>query len=137
MMSTRKPLNCAVEGLLSRCSEEQASNFHLVNDGIYKNLSGVSEPYATRASVCYRITTNNVRFIELQFQKRKNILKFFLRTKTGDLSAPKGIELETVPLSHGWGAGVNFRLNPEDIENKKYTIDDVLVLIERSFNACM
>lgn len=134
MMPRIKPKK--IEDLTDGCSTEQISIFHFVDDGIRRNLSGVSPYYTTSASVCYRISDNNVRFLELQFQKRRRILSIFLRTKTGDLSAPKGIELDAVPLSHGWGAGAIFRLDPEDIKNKKYSIDDVLVLIERSYNAC-
>ena len=115
---------------------ELISTFREINNKVLAISKEVGEPYATGAAICYRTSESDVRFIELQVQKRRNILRVFLRTKNGKLSDPKHLIKEAVPKSHGWGAGVIIWLDPKDLQKRKFNLDDILDLITQSFDSC-
>jgi predicted transport protein len=115
---------------------ELISTFQKINKRILAISKEVGDPYATKANICYRTTESDVRFIELRLQKRRNILRFFLRTKSEKLKDPKHLIKEAVPESHKWGSGVIIWLDPMDLQKGEYNLDDILDLITQSFDAC-
>ncbi len=121
---------------LDGATPELISTYREIDKRVLAISKEIKEPYATGASICYRISGSDVRFIELQLQKKKNILRFFLRTKKGKLNDPKHMIKEAVPENHRWGAGVIIWLRSEDLQKNKFSVDDILDLITQSYNSC-
>ncbi len=130
-----KPVN-TIEDHLDGAMPELISTFREINERVLAISKEVGEPYATGASICYRTKGSNVRFIELHVQKKSNILRLFLRTIKVKLNDPKHLIKEAVPENHRWGAGVIVWLDPKDLQKGKFNLDDILDLINQSFNSC-
>ncbi len=131
----KQPLN-TIEDHLDGAMPELISTYREINSRVLAISKEVGEPYATGASICYRTKGSDVRFIELHVQKKRNILRFFLRTIKIKLNDPKHLIKEAVPDNHKWGAGVIIWLDPTDLQKKKFSLDDILDLIKQSFNSC-
>jgi len=118
----------SVEEHLENASQEIKNLFYTINEKVLA-LSFEIKRHTTGANILYKTSVN---FVELGIQKQG--LKLLLRTKKNEINDLKRLTRQ-VPKSHLWGKMTHtLFLKPNEL-NIKYTIVDVIDLINQSLKA--
>ena len=124
-----QPAN-TVEQHLENASSELKAIFHDLDNRIM-NMNSEIERYTTQQEIIYKTSLN---FAYLAIQNKKNRIRCLIRTDSDRIKDPKGIT-EKIPKTHGYGYITRMVfVNPEEIKANKYNLDDVIGLIEQSYN---
>ncbi len=119
-----------VEQHLEEASSDLKAMFHDLDLRIL-GLSSEIERYTTHSEILYKTSLN---FACLAIQPKKNCIRCYLRTEGDTIKDPKKLT-ERVPKTHGYGniTRVVF-INPEELKTNKYSLDDIIALLEQSYN---
>jgi len=125
---TRPPKT--IEQHLEGASSDLKATFHDLDLGI-TNVSSEIERYTTQQEIIYKTSLN---FAYLAIQNKKNRIRCLIRTEGDRIKDPKGLA-EKIPKTYGYGniTRIVF-VNPEELKANKYSLDDVIELIEQSYN---
>ena len=119
-----------VEEHLENAPAELVKLFNLLNDRIME-ISSEVERYTTKAEIIYKTSLN---FAYLAIQNKKNCIRFLIRTEDDKIEDPRKITSK-IPKTHGYGNITReMSISPKKIASKEYTIEDVMKLIEQSYN---
>jgi len=119
-----------IEEHLKCASTELKKLFYEVDERI-KEISSEIEQYTTQGEILYKTSLN---FACLAIQNKKNTILCLLRTENDRISDPKKIT-EKIPKTHGYGNITRkLYIAPTQIRAGKYTIEDVVEIIEQSYN---
>ena len=120
-----------IEEHLKGASAELKELFHLVDEKIL-GISSEVERYTTKGDIVYKTSLN---FVYIAIQNKKNTIRCLLRTENDKINDPENITKE-IPKSFGYGNITRqIFVSPEKIKANKYTIEDVIDIIEQSYNA--
>ena len=120
-----------IEEHLKGASAELKKLFYLIDEKITGITSEV-ERYTTKADIIYKTSLN---FVYIAIQNKKNTIRFLLRTENDKINDPKKIT-EKIPKTHGYGNITRILyISPQKINANKYTVEDVIDIIEQSYNA--
>lgn len=120
-----------IEEHLKGASAELKKLFHLIDEKIM-GISSEVERYTTKTEIAYKTSLN---FAYLAIQNKKNTIRCLLRTENDKINDPKKIT-EKIPKTHGYGNITRtIFISPPKIDAKKYTLEDVIAIIEQSYNA--
>lgn len=114
--------------------EEASSDLKAMFNNLDLRILGLSseiERYTTHSEILYKTSLN---FACLAIQPKKNCIRCYLRTEGDTIKDPKKLT-ERVPKTHGYGniTRVVF-INPEELKTNKYSLDDIIALLEQSYN---
>lgn len=119
-----------IEEHLNGASSELKATFQKLNSMIM-DISSEIEQYTTKESIIYKTSLN---FAYLAVQKRKNCIRCQIRTDGDKIEDPKGLT-KKIPKTFGYGCITReFFINLEEIKANKYSMDDVIELINQSYN---
>lgn len=120
-----------IEQHLQSASAELRDLFaHL--DRMIMGISSEIERYTTQQEILYKTSLN---FACLAIQNRKNAIRCLLRTE-GDRIKDSRKLTSKIPKHFGYGNITRkVFVSPKDIEEHKYNMEDVLDLIEQSYNS--
>jgi predicted transport protein len=118
-----------IEELLNGASSELKLLFQKL-DSMILNIDSEIEQYLTPGLIIYKTSLN---FAYLAIQKRKNCIRCQIRTDNDKINDPKGLTRE-IPKKFGYGYITReLFVSPEDIQTNKYSLDDIIELIEQSY----
>jgi predicted transport protein len=111
-------------------SKELIALYNQLHREIY-DISSEIERYTTNGEINYKTSVN---FVSIKVGKKDNRLRILLRTKNNEIEDPKNLT-EQVPKKFNWGNLTRIvYLDPKDI-NKKYSLNDILLLVIQSYKA--
>jgi predicted transport protein len=114
---------------LQGISQSLKDLFYQLNEGIL-DISAEIEQYTTHSEILYKTSRN---FACVQIQKKNKCIKIFLRTLNDSISDPKNLTTR-IPKTHGYGNITRqLYISPEDIQNNKYEISDIIDLIHQAY----
>lgn len=117
-----------VEEHLKDSSTEIIALFGEINRRILELSTDIIR-YTTWQNILYKTT---VIFVELNVQRQR--LRLLLRTRNGQIDDPKHLT-HNVPKSHGWGNLThNLYIDPKEL-NIRFSMDDIMKLLDQSFKA--
>jgi len=120
----------SVEDHLEGVSNELQEAFWTMNEKILQ-ISDEVERYTTNEEVIYKTSLN---FAYLVMQKKKNTLRFLLRSINGHLNDPLGLT-QDIPKTHGYGKITHILfLSPEQVSDEN-TLDAITDIIFQSYKA--
>ena len=120
----------SIDEHLNNCTTKLKDLFYAIDSRIF-DISSEIERYTTYSEILYKTSRN---FACLAVQKNKNNLRIYLRTINDEIHDPKNIT-KKVPEHFGYGNITRvIYISPEHIENKMYSIDDIMELILQSYN---
>jgi len=120
-----------VEQHLQNASKELEDLFIRVDTEI-KNISSEVERYTTNAEILYKTSRN---FVCLAIQNKNNCLRLLLRTINDEIIDNKNLTTK-IPKTHGYGNITRqLIISPKDEINGKYSIDDIMDLINQSYKS--
>ena len=120
-----------VDQHLLYASEELKDLFYRIDTGI-KEISSEIERYTTNAEIIYTTSRN---FVYLAVQNKSNCLRLLLRTMNDKLIDRKGLTMP-IPKTHGYGNITRqLHITPKDEQTGKFSIDDIMVLINQSYDS--
>jgi predicted transport protein len=119
-----------VEQHLQGASEELKKMFYRIDKEI-KEISSEVESYTTNQEILYKTSRN---FVCLAVQNKNNCLRLLLRTINDNLIDKKNLTKQ-IPKTHGYG-NITRQLNisPKDEQIGKYTWEDIMDLINQSYD---
>ena len=119
-----------IEEHLEKSSDKLKELFYQL-DGLIMKIGEDVTRYTTNAEITYKTSLN---FNYMAIQKKNNCIRLLLRTINDKIKDPKKIS-EKIPEHFGYG-NVTRRLSisPKDIDEGKYSLDDVLSLIQQSYD---
>lgn len=119
-----------VEEHLKGASAELKKLFHLLDDKIL-NISSEVEQYTTKSEILYKTSLN---FACIAIQIKKDCIRCLLRTENDKIKDPKKLTTK-IPKHFNYGNITrSLSISPQKIKAKKYTIEEVIDLIEQSYN---
>lgn len=125
----RKKAN-PVEEHLAGVSEDLVGLFSELNKRILL-ISDEIETYTTNEEIIYKTSLN---FAYIAVQKRKNDLKFLLRSQLGEIKDPLNLT-NRIPITHGYGKITHqMHISANKVKDEKY-LDCVMDIIFQSYNA--
>lgn len=120
-----------VEQHLQGASTELKDLFEQLDTEI-RDISAEVERYTTNAEIIYKTSRN---FIYGSIQTKNNCIKLFLRTSNDKMTDEKNLT-QPVPRKHNYGnLSRQIYLYPNDFNQGKYTIEDVMALIIQSYDS--
>ncbi len=120
-----------VDQHLHGASNELKDLFYRIDLEI-KNISSEVERYTTNAEIIYKTSRN---FVYLSIQNKNNCLRFLLRTMNDYIIDEKKLT-KNIPKTHGYGNITRqLRIAPKDEKSGKYTINDIMKLIDQSYDS--
>ncbi|MFZ0034768.1 MAG: DUF5655 domain-containing protein, partial [Sedimentisphaerales bacterium] len=120
-----------IEEHLNGASDALKKLFYSLDERIM-DISSDIEKYTTRTEIIYKTSLN---FACLAVQNRKNCLRCYLRTEEDKIDDPKHLTSK-IPETHGYGNITRLLfMNPTEIKEKKYGIEDVIDLLKQSYNS--
>jgi len=120
-----------VDQHLEGASSELIDLFTRIDSEI-KSLSSEVERYTTNSEIIYKTSRN---FAYMVIQNKKNCLRIHLRTSDDNLIDAKKLA-KKIPKTHGYGNITrSLSLFPKDEKSLKFTIEDVMNLIEQSYQS--
>jgi len=120
-----------VEEHLKGASAELKKIFHLLDSKIME-ISTEIERYTRNTEILYKTSLN---FVCIAIQNKKNGIRCLIRTENDKIKDPK-ILTTKIPKKFGYGNITrSIFISPQKIEAQKYTIEDVIDIIEQSYNA--
>jgi len=100
-------------------------------DKLIMGISSEVERYTTQAEILYKTSLN---FAYLAIQNKKNGIRCLLRTEDDKIKDPKKLTSK-IPKKFGHGNITrNLFISPRDIKQCKYSMEDIVDLIEQSYN---
>ncbi len=97
-----------------------------------KNISSEVERYTTNAEIIYKTSRN---FVYLAVQNKNNCLRLLLRTSDDNLIDEKNLT-KKIPKTHGYGNITRqIHLSPKDEQLDKFSIEDIMNLINQSYDS--
>jgi predicted transport protein len=119
-----------IEQHLESTSSELKETFHELDRRIM-NISSEIERYTTKQEILYKTSLN---FACLAIQNKKNCIRCLIRTEGDRIEDPKELTSK-IPKTHGYGNITRaIFVNPEELRANKYNMDDVMKLLEQSYN---
>ena len=120
-----------IEQHLHGASKELRDLFSLIDSEI-RNISSEVEKYTTNAEIIYKTSRN---FACLTIQNKNNCLKFLLRTTNDNITDDKKLT-KLIPKTHGYGNITRqLYVSPKAVKSDKYSIDDIMNLINQSYES--
>ena len=120
-----------VEQHLQGASVELKDLFNRIDREI-KNISSEVERYTTNAEIIYKTSRN---FVYLAVQNKSNCLRLLLRTNNNNLIDNKQLTKE-IPKTHGYGNITRqLHISPKDESTGLFSIDDIMDLINQSYDS--
>lgn len=121
----------SVEQHLSGASNELIELFWSLDSAI-KDISSEIESYTTNNEIIYKTSLN---FVYLAVQTRNNCLRLLLRTTNDEMVDEKNLTRQ-IPKTAGYGNITRqVFLSPKDEKDGKYSIEDVLFLVNQAYDA--
>ena len=111
-------------------SAEVKKLFLLLNEKI-TDISSEIEQYTTKSEIIYKTSLN---FAYLAIQNKKDCIRCLLKTENDKIKDPKKLTTKIPKHFHHGNITRKFSISPQKIKAKKYTIDDVIEIIEQSYN---
>lgn len=120
-----------VDQHLLGASEELKNLFNRLDIQI-REISSEIERYTTNSEIIYTTSRN---FVCLAVQNKNNCLRLLLRTSDDNLVDKKNLTKQ-IPKSHGYG-NITRQLHISPLDEKKgmFTIDDIMDLINQSYDS--
>ncbi len=120
-----------IEQHLIGASDELKDLFNRIDEEIM-NVSSEVERYTTNAEIIYKTSRN---FAYLSIQNKNNTLRFLLRTTNDDIVDMKNLTKQ-IPKTHGYGYITRqLYVSPKDEKSDKYSINDIMNLINQSYES--
>lgn len=119
-----------VDQHLQGASDELRDLFFRIDTEI-KNISSEVESYTTNQEVLYKTSRN---FVCLAVQRQNNCLRLLLRTINDEMVDSKNLTTK-IPKTHGYGNITRqLIISPKDEITGKFSMDDILYLINQSYD---
>jgi len=120
-----------VEQHLQGASSDLIDLFNRIDNDI-NEISSEIERYTTNAEIIYTTSRN---FVYMAVQNKNNCLRLLLRTTNDDIIDSKNLT-KAIPKTHGYGNITRqLHISPKEVQDGKYALDDVLVLINQSYES--
>lgn len=120
-----------IEQHLEGAPDELTKLFYILHEKIM-DISSEVEKYTTQSEIIYKTSLN---FAYLSIQNRNNCLRYLLRTENDKINDPQKLTSK-IPRTHGYGNITRtMSISPKEINEDKYNIEDVIDLLEQSYNA--
>lgn len=120
-----------VEQHLNGASKELIDLFNRIDSEI-QNISSEVERYTTNAEIIYKTSRN---FVYLAVQNKNNCLRLLLRTSDDNLIDEKKLT-KKIPKTHGYGNITRqLHLSPKDEQSDKFSIEDIMNIINQSYDS--
>jgi predicted transport protein len=120
-----------VDQHLQGASDELKDLFDRLDLGI-KEIGSEIERYTTNADIIYTTSRN---FCYISVQNKSNCLKLFFRTINDTMIDNKNLT-KPIPKTHGYGNMTRqMHISPKDEKDGKFTIEDILDLINQSYDS--
>lgn len=121
----------SVEEHLEGASKDLKDFFHRIDLEI-RNISSEVERYTTNAEIIYKTSRN---FVYLAVQNKNNCLRLLLRTTDDKIIDEKDLT-KKIPKTHGYGnISRQIHISPNDEKSGKYTVEDIMILINQSYDS--
>lgn len=129
---TREPrIAKTVDQHLIGASKELIDLFNRIDTEI-QNISSEVGRYTTNAEIIYKTSRN---FVYLAVQNKNNCLRLLLRTSDDNLIDGKKLT-KKIPKTHGYGnITKQLHLNPKDEQSEKFSIEDIMDIINQSYDS--
>jgi len=120
-----------VDQHLHSASQELKDLFFRIDNEI-NNISSEVVRYTTNAEIIYTTSRN---FVYLAVQNKNNCLRLLLRTMNDNIVDNKNLT-KIIPKTHGYGNITRqLHISPKDELTGKFSIDDILDLINQSYDS--
>ncbi len=120
-----------IEQHLHGASKELKDLFSRIDIEI-RDISSEVERYTTNAEIIYKTSRN---FAYLAIQNKNNCLRFQLRTTNDNIIDKKKLT-KLIPKTHGYGNITRqLYVSPNDEKSDKYSINDIMNLINQSYES--
>ncbi len=120
-----------VEQILSGASDDLKKLYYDYDSRIM-DISAEIQKYTTAVEINYKTSVN---FVYTQIQNSKNRMKLLLRAPGDRVNDPKGLT-KKIPKTHGYGKITRILfVDPIEISENKYTLDDVMEIVWQAYNA--
>lgn len=120
-----------VEQHTKGASKELVGLFYRINSEIL-DISSEIERYTTNGEIIYKTSRN---IVYLSVQNKNNCLRFLLRTSNDNIVDEKKLT-KPIPKTHGYGYITRqLSLSPEDKMSGKVSIEDIMKLINQSYES--
>jgi predicted transport protein len=120
-----------VEQHLQGASSDLVDLFNRLDIEI-NEISSEIERYTTNAEIIYKTSRN---FVYMAIQNKNNCLRLLLRTTNDDIIDSKNLT-KAIPKTHGYGNITRqLHISPKEEQAGKFTIDDVMELINQSYES--
>lgn len=97
-----------------------------------KGISSEVERYTTNAEIIYKTSRN---FVYMAVQNKNNCLRLLLRTMNDDYIDNKNLT-KAIPKTHGYGNITRqLHISPKDEQTGKFVLDDIMELINQSYES--
>jgi len=121
----------SVDEHLQGASEELKDLFSRLDTQI-REISSEVERYTTNAEIIYTTSRN---FVYMAVQTKNNCLRLLLRTTNDNLVDKKNLT-KPIPKTHGYGNITRqVHISATDEKDGKFTIDDIMELINQSYDS--
>lgn len=121
----------SVDEHLQGASEELKDLFSRLDTQI-REISSEIERYTTNAEIIYKTSRN---FVYMAVQTKNNCLRLLLRTTNDNLVDKKNLT-KPIPKTHGYGNITRqVHVSATDEKDGKFTIDDIMELINQSYDS--
>ncbi len=121
----------SVEQHLQGASEKLTDLFIRLDSEI-QNISSEVERYTTNSEIIYKTSRN---FVYLAVQNKNDCLRLLLRTTDDKVMDDKNLT-KKIPKTHGYGNITRqLHISPKEEETDKYSMDDIMNLINQSYNS--
>ncbi|MFC2087083.1 DUF5655 domain-containing protein [Bacteroidota bacterium] len=121
----------SVEQHLHGASDKLTDLFNRLDSEI-QNISSEVERYTTNAEIIYKTSRN---FVCLAVQNKNDCLRLLLRTTDDNIADEKNLT-KKIPKTHGYGNITRqVHVSPKEEEADKYSIDDIMDLINQSYDS--
>ena len=120
-----------VDQHLQGASSELVDLFNRLDTEI-KELSSEIERYTTNAEIIYKTSRN---FVYMAVQNKNNCLRLLLRTTNDDVIDNKNLT-KAIPKTHGYGNITRqLHISPKEEQSGKYSLDDIMEIINQSYES--
>ena len=120
-----------VDQHLQGASEKLVELFNRLDSEI-QNISSEVERYTTNAEIIYKTSRN---FVYLAVQNKNDCLRLLIRTTDDKITDEKNLT-KKIPKTHGYG-NITRQLHilPKEEQMEKYSMDDIMSLINQSYES--
>lgn len=113
-------------------ASEELKNLFFRIDAEINNISSEVVRYTTNAEIVYTTSRN---FVYLAIQNKNNCLRLLLRTTNDNIIDNKKLTRQ-IPKTHGYGNITRqIHISPKDEQTGKFSINDIMDLINQSYDS--